>query len=51
MIEKELTFLVVLDDSKEIFNALRYAAKRTARNIHLKLLSSVIGRQWKILQK
>lgn len=32
MMEKELTFLVVLDDSKEIFNALRYAAKRTARN-------------------
>ncbi len=31
MIEKELTFLVVLDDSKEIFNALRYAAKRSAR--------------------
>ena len=29
--EKELTFLVVLDDSKEIFNALRYAARRTAR--------------------
>ena len=31
MIEKELTFLVVLDDSEEIFNALRYAAKRSAR--------------------
>jgi len=31
MIEKELTFLVVLDDSNEIFNAIRYAAKRTAR--------------------
>ena len=31
MIEKELTFLVVLDDSKEVFNALRYAATRTAR--------------------
>ena len=28
---KELTFLVVLDGSKETFNALRYAAKRTAR--------------------
>ena len=31
MTEKELTFLVVLDDSKEIFNALRYAAQRSAR--------------------
>ena len=31
MTEKELIFLVVLDDSKEIFNALRYAARRTAR--------------------
>ena len=31
MMEKELTFLVVLDDSNEIFNALRYAARRTAR--------------------
>ena len=31
MIEKELTFLVVLDDSNEIFNAIRYAARRTAR--------------------
>ena len=31
MIDKELTFLVVLDDSEEIFNALRYAAKRSAR--------------------
>ena len=31
MIEKELTFLVVLDDSEEIFTALRYAAKRSAR--------------------
>ena len=31
MIEKELTFLVVLDDSDEIFNAIRYAARRTAR--------------------
>ena len=29
--EKELTFLVVLDDSEEIFNALRYAAQRSAR--------------------
>ena len=31
MMSKELTFLVVLDGSKETFNALRYAAKRTAR--------------------
>jgi hypothetical protein len=31
MMEKELTFLVVLDDSKEMFNALRYAAQRSAR--------------------
>tara|TARA_A100001011_G_C13838846_1_gene646062 strand:+ start:178 stop:648 length:471 start_codon:yes stop_codon:yes gene_type:complete len=31
MTEKELIFLVVLDDSKEIFSALRYAARRTAR--------------------
>ena len=31
MTEKELTFLVVLDDSKEIFNALWYVAQRSAR--------------------
>ena len=30
--EKELTFLVILDDSEEMFKALRYAAQRTSRN-------------------
>ena len=27
---KELTFLVILDDTPEMFNALRYAAQRSA---------------------
>ena len=30
--DKELVFLVVLDDSSEIMNALRYAAQRSAIN-------------------
>ena len=29
---KELTFLVILDGTPEMFNALRYAAQRSARN-------------------
>ena len=30
--EKEIIFLVVLDDSQEMFRALRYAARRSSRN-------------------
>ena len=30
--EKEIIFLVVLDDSQEMFKALRYAASRSSRN-------------------
>ncbi len=30
--EKEIVFLVVLDDSEEMFRALRYAARRSSRN-------------------
>ena len=30
--EKEIIFLVVLDDSEEMFRALRYAARRSSRN-------------------
>jgi hypothetical protein len=30
--EKEIVFLVVLDDSQEMFRALRYAARRSSRN-------------------
>ena len=29
---KELTFLVILDDTPEMYNALRYAAQRSARS-------------------
>ena len=32
MSKKELTFLVILDGTPEMFNALRYAAQRSARN-------------------
>ena len=30
--EKEITFLVVVDESKEMFRAMRYAARRSSRN-------------------
>ena len=30
---KELTFLVILDDTPEMYNALRYAAQRSARGV------------------
>ena len=51
IMNKELNFLVVLDDSEEMFKALKYAALRSVRTngkpicIHLTHLILVIGKR------